>query len=402
MPNFKETLIGLLIYVAAILAPLALLGALAIKAPEWFKAFVPFYTAIPGTEKPRVPWRKQAEARLAASTQRMDTLNELIEEAHDADDEEDELHFAQILYAEASSQLPSSTQHAGAMLKLSSALRNHYDHKNREQAAQLLKNSQTLLRARLAKRTDSADALLLADALDEEDESGGLEVHLAIRNEVVDLHAAHWERSGAKLPARRTFLAHALDEAGMKAEAEKQLKIAANDVMRLTEERDYSDRQVALKHAAFLLANKRPQDARQRLASQLASPIDSAAGWYSVERQIHLFGAIAAREQGDWQEVRARTSAITMFQTPATGKRSAIAPRYDFRAGLLLAEAERKLGRVPAADAIVAAMRAQYLGKQAGVPRCHFGKERDIWRKFLDSAVSENEKREFKCQDPQQ
>jgi Zn-dependent protease len=398
LPNLKETLIGLLIYAVAILAPLALLAALAFTKPVWFKALVPFDIAIPGAEKPRAPWRQQAEARLAASTQRMDTLSELIEEADEAEEHEDELHFAKILHAEASSQLPSSTQHAGAMLKLSSALRHHYDPKNWEQGAQLQKRAQTLLRSRLAKRTDSADALLLADALNEEDESGALELRLAIRNEVVDLHAAHWELSGAKLPARRTFLAQALDEAGMKAEAEKQLQQATNDVKRLTRERDYSDRQVALKHAAFLLANKRPQDARQRLAPHLASPIDSAAGWYSIERQIHLFGAIAAREQADWQEVRVRTSAIKMFQTPASGKRSKIGPRYDFRAVLLLAEAERKLGRGAVADELVAGMRAQYLGKKAGVARCLFGKEQDSWRKILDSAVAENERRAFTCQ----
>jgi Zn-dependent protease len=401
LPNFKETLIGLLIYIAAILAPLALLGALAIKEPLWFKALAPFDTAILGAEKPHVPWRKQAEARLAASTQRMGTLSELIEEAGEAEEREDELHFAKILYAEASSQLPSSTQHASAMLKLSIALSAQFDRQSVAQAAQLLKNAQALLRSRLAKRTDSADALLLADVLDEEDEPGGMELRLAIRNEVVDLHAAHWERSGSKLPARRTFLAHALDEAGMKAEAEKQLQLAANDVKRLTRDRDYSDKQVALKHAAFLLANKRPKDARQRLASQLASPIDSAAGWYSAERQMHLFAAVAAREQGDWQEVRLRTSAITMFQTPAYGKRSEIGPRYDFRAGLLLADAERKLGRGAVADKLIAAMRPQYQGKQSGVARCHFGREKDSWRKFVDNAVVEIEKREFTCQDPQ-
>ena len=112
--------------------------------------------------------------------------------------------------------------------------------------------------------------------------------------------------------------------------------------------------------------------------------------------------AISARSRGDWQEVKARTAPLQVF-THASGTWlvNYFRPKkFDLRAGLLLVEAERKLGRAAAADQLVDDMRAEYLGKKNGTPTCRFDSEYDSWRQELASALGENEKREFKCEEP--
>ncbi len=406
LPNWKETVIGLGIYVACLVAPLAMLFAFAIREPVKLEALLPFNTSAGrAAHDPAPDWRPLAQQRLSAAStpaQRLEVLTELVVEADEMDAYEEEIHFARLLYAETASLHPASTQHAHAALKVSNALAMADDKDSTREADSRLKEAQAILRQRLAQQTSAADALLLAEVLRSGQNGDTQGSKVAVSEEIVALNAAHWQQSGAQLPSARTALARALDDGGQKAAAEEQLNKALADLQRLPAVDEYFRNSLALDHAWFLMYRQRPQDAVRRLAYYLDQPITGSAHAFGFPRDAAMLAAVAARAQGNWREVKARTSAIVTIKKFKTGNwlTDTFQPRrFDVRAGLLLVEAERKLGNAAVADQLVADMRPQYHGPNVKTPACSFQTQYDTWRKDLAIALGENEKREFGCEE---
>ncbi len=277
------------------------------------------------------------------------------------------------------------------------------------QAVRVLDEAEAILRKRLARQDDNQDAFLLADVLSAAEGQSPARQALAVRQEIVALHAGHWPQSREQLPRKRVDLARTLDEVLRKSEAEEQLLLAASDLGRLPKAQQYAVNALALDHGWFLLSSTRPREAAQRVAPYLALPAKEKLSYYSHEREARLLAAIAARSEGKWQEVSELMAPVHTFVVRAGGNRlsrwvngqAESTTRHDLRAGLLLVEAQRKLGQGEAADKLVRQMLTQYTAtKETNGIACTMAQGWDRWRKDLDSALIENEKREFKCEDP--
>jgi tetratricopeptide (TPR) repeat protein len=408
LPTVKETVIGLSIYLVCILAPLGAIALVAVEKPKLFNALSPLKVNAAAAPAPAMSFRQQAEIRLAAATGpllRLSLLADIVKEAEQADETGDQLHFAKMLHAEAGERLPSTVQHASAALTLAKALRaqedNGDDEKSWSEAARLLSEAESLLRAGLAKQDDSMAALILADVLVERQRGTGDEARIALLGEVVKLHADHALQSATRLPLARTGLAQALDEAGRTAQAEEQFRFAAVDIERLRQETKHGGDALALNHATFLMANDRSEEAMARLSRLLGKSVGLGSGYWSLERQAHLLAAVAARDRGDWRGVGDRAGAVKTVRELSGGNLLSptyTEPRLDLRGALLLLEAERKLGRVQQAEELMAGVRAQYESKAGGARRCRSDDETDRWRKIITDAVAEIEKQEFNCE----
>ncbi len=412
LPNWKETIIGLLIYAACIVAPVAMLIAFAVSEPVKLKSLLPFDARVFDTggshevREPASTWRPLADQRLAAAStpaQRLDVLNELVVESEDMATDDDELHFARLLYAETAVLHPASTRHAQAALKVWRAHSIANDKAGQREATHRLQEAEAILRQRLAQKSSAADALMLGEVLLSGQYEKRARSKVAIHNEIVDLHAAYWQQSGEQLPMARTALARALDDGGQTTAAEEQLNQALADLQRLPKVDDYFRSALAVDHGWFLMYTERPQDAVRRLTVYLDKPVASHASVFGSARDAYMLAAVAARAQGNWQEVKARTAAMLVFDNVKTGNwlfDTFKSRRFDVRAGLLLVEAERKLGNAAVADKLVADMRPQYLEPKGKTPTCSFHDQYDTWRKDLGIALGENEKREFHCEEP--
>ena len=409
LPDLKEALSGVFIYVICCVAPLALLAAFALSQPRGLKALLP--PADPGphpiaAQDLAAKQRARNEARLAAASgpvQRLEVLNDLFDDAREYDEVDEEVRLARLLYATAAWFTPPSSKRADAAYKLALALREKDDKQSTQQIASLLSEAEHILRLRLARKDDGDDALSLAQVIDADTYGNATDPKLAKLQEIVELHAAHRDKSGGRLLEARTALARALDEAGRSTEAENQLTQAQFDARRMPQRWDYSVNSLALNHAWFLVSSHRPQDAVRRIAPQLAKPIGPHSQAYSPGRDFHMLAAIAARSRGDWRQVQALTTPLHIYGSAArsTWLASLFRPKlYDLQAGLLLVEAKRQLGHDADADKLVSAMRGQYVGKNSGTPTCSLDYAYDSWRKELAKAVGDVEKREFKCQAP--
>ncbi len=401
-------ILGLSIYLACILAPLGAIAVIAVEKPALFNAISPFKVGAAAKSAPVVSFRQQAETRLAAAPGpllRLSVLADLVKEAEDADDADEQLHFATILHAEAASHMPSTVQHAFAAFKLAAALRAQQGRDDDEEylahSVRLLSEAETILRALPAKPGDGMSAMVLADVLAARARVSEGEARLGLLEEVVTLHAAHAKDSGARLPQVRIAFAENLDDEGKMAAAENQFQLAAGDINRLGLEKKRDGHVLALNHALFLMSNQRSDEAMARLSVLLDRPVTLDSGYWSVERSAHLAAAVAARGRGDWRGVREHAGVIKTVRDSRGGNvltENYTEPRYDLRAALLLLEAERKLGHSQQAEALVTGMREQYQGKSTGAKRCRFDGETIRWRKVTADAVAEIEQREFKCE----
>jgi Zn-dependent protease len=419
LPSMKETVFGLLVYLACIAVPVGVVLAFAVKSPARFAAVVPFASGLVASitgdarKAPGASLQAENDARLAAVTdpQRHTTLlQEMIEEARDEYAPDEELRLARLLYAKTVLLPGPSLQHAKGALEMSIALRMAHGKGLAAESPRMLKEAESILRERLSQHDSDEDALLLARVLGEREASASAKANIDNETEIVNLHAAHWQASNYNLMNARISLAKVLEEAGRQSDAEKQLQIAGDDMQRLPRNKliEYESGDLALNHAWFLMSAQRPQDAVTRLAPFLATPIIESPGEYSHERNAYLLAAIAARSQGDWPQVKTWATALYKFERQGSAgwlERTfgvgTPTVRYDLRGGLLLAEAQRHLGKGANADKLVAAMRPQFDQKARGKNTCHIGERYyETWRLPLQDAMRENEKREFQCEEP--
>ena len=319
LPGAKETLLGLMIYLACLAAPVVVVLAFAWSDPERFRALSPFdpgfLTAAPHSagevsERPRT---ESGKARLAAakdSAERMEVLAALFMQAEEDADYDEQQALARLLYAE-TLRLPSpSRQHADAALKLASSLMWEREKKTRKEVAALLAEAEQTLRARLARENDGADALLLAQVLNARIGRNDPNGTVALRREVVALHLAHRVQSGQQLPLMRVALARSLDEIAEKAEAENELRLAVDDARRAGGSEEIAVSFLLLDHGWFLMSGGRPRAAVDRTKPLLSRPADAFSDYYGFDRSAQLLAAVAARSQGNWDEVKARTLPI--------------------------------------------------------------------------------------------
>lgn len=417
LPSGREAVLGTVIYIACIVAPLAALGALAAHDPDRVMELATEGRG--GTKQPpsgmvdHEPGADPAEAlraaraaTLAAATEpvrRRVVLAQLIDDADEADDYEDGLRLATLLHDETGQLPPPAREHADAALRLSNAFLAAEGKAMAARAARLLAEAETALRARLAAQADSADALLLARVLEARLRMGVAADSLSARHEIVDLHAAFWEQSGEDLPAARVALARALDQDKQAGAAEKQLHAAADDLARLPLTADYARRTLTFDTAWFLVSHQRPQEGVKQVERYLVQSGDLVPGRSYIQRDAYLLAAIAARMRGDWREVQSRTLAIQTFPKDRTGNWIAdkflssrfSPPLTDERATLLLVEAERALGNNERADELVAALKKQR--QRSGSARCRFHVGDDTWRNALMTVLAEIERRELQC-----
>ena len=417
LPSARETLLGLCMYVACIALPIALVVAFAARAPTRFVQVVPLagqvMTSFTGGAHLKAHAVSQRnDARLAATAGpvlRIALLGKLMEQANDDFDIEEQLRLARMLYAETAAP-DYALQHVTAAANIATAARVAAGPGWIAESSRMSREAEATLRQRLARNDSGDEAMLLARVLAERDAPSSSKAAIEHQTDIVKLHADHWQTSGFRLPSARTGLAVLLDDAGRKADAEQQLLIAEEDAKRLPNSvaNEYQVQELALNHAWFLVASQRPQDALKRLAVYLAKPVVVSPELYTIERNTYELAAIAARSQGDWQQVKKWTTLLHKFKQDEsaswmekTFSSAQPAPRYDLGVGLLLVEAERHLGHGPAADKLVAEMRAQFSATKGGKNICHLSDSYyDSWRKPLQDAVRDNEKREFKCEEP--
>ena len=413
LPGARETAAGLAIYVACMVVPLAAMGVLAVKDPARI-ARLAFggdsgpqpARAVAAPEDPLKAWRAQREATLAAAApaQRIEVLAQVADDAYEAEDYDEALRYARMLYEEAAPLPASARERADAALRFANALLDRNEEQEPGQAARLFAEAETNVRARLALQADSADALLLARILEGRINADDKMNALPLRQEIVDLHAANRAQAGQKLPAARLSLARALDQAGQADAAEQQLQAAADDFNHLPLDMDYERHALALNHAWFLMSRQRAPEAIKRIDTYLTQ-FDNASPQAHLQREAYLVAAVAARMRADWHEVENRTSTIYQITNPGTGNwaldfavaRLSAAPPIDGRATLMLIEAERALGKNDRANELAAYLRKQYQQKPGGAGQCRFGEHYDAWRKAFTEALAENEKRELKC-----
>ncbi|MEJ7808452.1 MAG: M50 family metallopeptidase, partial [Telluria sp.] len=411
LPNVKESLFGVFIYIACILGPLIALIAFSAIEPKRFAALSPFGSdtgetvsqakAAAGPD-PYQAWLAAGQARLAAApaAARIGILGELIDDADEEEYYKDELRLARMLYAQTEALPAPAREHADAALRLASILWVEESDDNKALAARLRGEAKANLRLRLSRKGDSKDADLLVWALNSSVLRTDKAAMLAIRQEIVNLRAAPWASSGDSLPMARIALAHALDEDGQAAAAEDQLRTAAADLQGLPSAPPHRINMLALDHAWFLMAHQRPQEALARVGAHLKRAKDDPVAYARGERDVHLLAAVAARMRGDWREVRALALPVQAFANKTTGNWVAdyFRPvRADMRVTLMLVEAERKLGDAGSADEHVAQLRKQYPAKSKGPVLCRFGREQDAWRRELAAALAEIEHRELHC-----
>lgn len=414
LPNVKESLLGILIYLACCIGPLIVLIAFAAKEPKRFAALNPFSAvtdepaakpraAVAAKQDPYKLWLASSEARFAAAPadpQRIEVLGQLIDEADEEDYFKDELRLSRMLYALTKTLPAPAREHADASLRLASILWVEDDGRSKPEAARLRQEAAANLRLRLARKADGKDVDLLIWALSSSANRADKEDMLAIRQEILDLRAAPWVRSGDKLPLARIALARALDENGQAAAAERQLIAAAADLQGLPSAKPYQRKALAFDHAWFLMTHQRPQEALTFVGPYLHPLKDDAGGDASGQRGARLLAALVARQRGDWQAVKTILLPVQTVPKARTGNRifDFFTPaRVDMPATLMLVEAERKLGNSGSAADYLTELRKLYAGTSKGGVLCRVAPEGDPWRKLPAQALAEIEQRELGC-----
>jgi Zn-dependent protease len=416
LPGVKETVLGMFVYIACIVAPLVMVIALAFREPAAFRALMPFgdvAVSAVGSASAPAPVRSLRELNdeTLASTpaaQRIEVLGELVKTAYDYDDQEERLRLARMNYAENVALPAPLWRQAEAAVELVWALQAGNDKRQQNEGSALLKQTEQSLRAHLAKHDDGKAAMQLGSVLGAGEPANKPAAVIAIRQEIVDLYSKHPKETGNGLARQRTSLAEALDDAGRKSEAEEQLLLAGSELKRVSSPASYETETWALDYGWFLIDSDRAQLASQFITPFVEGSKKGEAGLYTFHRDARLLAAMAAREQGNWKEVRSVTLPIHLLKTRQRDgflvrmfrPNKAPTQRFDLRAGLLLVEAERKLGNSAAADGLVSSMLKQYKAGPQGKLTCSINADYRQWRDRLNAAVRENEKREFACEEP--
>lgn len=447
LPSWKESALGLTVYVSCALLPLVALLALLLIAPTEMLGAIGqgISGAYRDTGKADQPEqianaeratkvdmaamlkasRQQREDNLAAAqgqTQRLAALKEAIEDARELVDYEDAMRLAKLFFAETSTIAAPAREHAEAASLLASTytlLRVKIQHEKNGSAEspdpleidRLQQEAEGILRQRLAAKLEKEDAIMLAQILEARVSRNDNAAMLAMRQEIMPLLAASLDKSDYLLADARRNLARALDRAGQADAAELELRTAVAGVRTSPAGTiQTSGHDIEQDLAWMMIAHRKLDEATRIIAPRFAATSDKPYLVNANQRDAHLAMLMVARLKGDWREARNHAIAIREMKAPEEPRLgnwfvnllvSRMArPRLDHRATLLLIESERALGHHSAADKLVAEMRKSYssLTKAPSAKIiCRMRVFDTSWRRDDQQALSDIEQRELEC-----
>lgn len=429
LPRASEVWSGLGIYLASIAIPVAALIALTVTDAErmqlsWRHGFSPQKLVQIGTpdadqatqsyaaylETGRTS--RQAKLQAAAPEKRLAILKEMVDEAHEAEDYDDMLRLSKIFYAEAVAAAPDSLEHATAAKLQAQAILYAADSDTVAKAGhvRLFKESEDILRKRLQARPDRDDALLLAEVIEQTSADETDLNNLRRKEEVVKLFDAHTGSGDYRRITARISLAKSFDRAGSPELAEQSLRKANDEVDALPDRSTiYLAANLKLDYAWFLLSHDRFDEADAIVQPLLHTTGDNYFSSYLVS-EVHMLKAAIARQRGDWNAVLQHAGAANAQKKVRYGSDSgwltnlllvAFQPKpvNDYRATLLLIDANRKAGNTVEADHWLSTLQEQDKKSANNARRCRIWVNQYDWRHVLDSALSEIEKRELGCKE---
>ncbi len=442
VPRWRETVLGMLIYVVCALLPLVGMVSLAIVAPaNVIGAFgagtrqaldhTTSHDPAGPTANPnraaqadgaalQTAHRADRAATVAAAldpAQRQAAFEDAIQSAEEDGDHEDAIRLARQNLAE-TGQLPAPAhEHAQAARLLANTLRNKdLSDAQRVEADTLLLSAEAILRQRLASKTEKRDAQLLAQVLQLRPAPADKAAQLAMRQEVVALLAPSAAPGDDALADARRELAAALDRVGQADAAEQALSQAVADTSSAPDTPSNKIfRQRLLNDLAWMLLTHRKLQAAEQIANaQLSASNQSPYEEHLNHRNAHLILLMSARLQGNWNAANQHAIAIRDAKpvNSASGGNwiarlllaSVKAPPPDRRIGLLVIESERALGHSTVADKLVADARnsAPAWEKQlAASNNCRMHVTDRLWQREYQQALLDIEMREFTCHVPE-
>ena len=436
LPSWKETLFGLLVYLMCAVLPLAAMGVLVVIEPNAVlgaiaqgfagtardtdvdtaaasaEMRIATQAAAADTAAGLKIRREQRSATLATTlepAQRFATLKEAIDDANEEADYEDAQRLAKLFYDEANERVVGSRDHAEAALLLGVALRqDNADQGDAiSESVRLLRESEAILRKRLADKADREDGILLARVIEERTSDLDDANLLPMRREIVKLYTENSQKFDFRLTSARTNLARSLEQAGQTEAAEAELRSALADVEAQTDATSkFFAAQLRLDFAWLMLAHHHPEDALRAVAADLAPDAENPGRPQSRQRDAHLIAAMVARQSGDWNGVKSHALAVHELKPPQAGswfwnlmlQNTMLGGVLDRRASLLLIEAERALGQTANANQQLTALRKTYApAKTTGRLECRMLVHGNSWLRDFQQTLAEIEQREVKC-----
>lgn len=434
IPSWKETALGMAVYVfcalvplvglagLTIISPMAVMGALGQHVGSGGRTTDPASTMAPAASASQAApvdialrqkaSRAQRDARLASvqgPAERQAAYEEAIHDADEDGDGDDTLRLARQNYTETNALAAPARERAQAALLLVTTLSGNENNPERAETKSLLAEAESILRQRMATASDKQDILLLAQTLEERISPSDKAARLAMRQEIVALLSSSVDPSDNALASARRNLARALDRVGQADAAERALRTAVADTTSSPATLPF--KQSLLDDLAWMLVTHRKLDEAARIANaQISDPGNDELVGRLYRRDAHLVLLMAARLQGDWMGANQQAIALLGMKT-ANGAQGGnwfthlllsrwSSPQLDRRITLLQVESERALGHTTVADKLVADMRKsvpEFAKTLPSASNCRMRVTDTLWRREFQQALLDIEQRELQC-----
>ncbi|MFZ6760725.1 site-2 protease family protein [Undibacterium sp. Ji50W] len=461
LPGWKESTVGLVLYLSCIILPLVALGGLMYAAPgamlsvagQGASTFIDTdksartaktdrKAAVHNSEADIQLQRKQRAEKIDAAQGpgRIDVIKAALEESQEIDPE-DALRIARLYYAENNNSIQPTYAHADAAFSVATALMNWSgpddtadSKKNEAEIAQYQLEAEAILRARLHAQEDKKDSRLLAQILQARDMSANNPGKIVLQEEVVTLLSSDKQKEDVQLLQARQVLARSLYAAGRRADAETQLQAAETDFDCSPEVNDRPNDKISDKlsdklgdklgdnyhcnllktdRAWLMVSTNRLDEARQLVAPFLKEATNDKGMNDFARHESHQINWMIATLQKDYKTAKQEAQAANNSYQVSSGnwlidlfiKRGQ--PASNFQADLMLVHSQRALGETEEAGKTAdklsnAVQQARNRLPQTAKPASDELACRSIvfdngWKKFFQQTLLDIEQREIKC-----